>query len=103
MKEVIEKYPNGKTKYHKDSNGREVWYNEMGKITRIRHADGREDIRNYNEAGICIYFKNNKGDICEYNDFGLPTYKKIKNKEETWEYDETGKKCICHTLKEYFN
>jgi hypothetical protein len=103
MKEIIEKYSNGQRKYNKASTGRETWYNEAGQILRIKYPNGNDGIRRYNADGICIYFKNVDGDICKYNDFGLPTYKKTKNTEETWEYDETGKKCICHTLKEYFD
>ena len=101
MKEIVEKYDN-QVKHRKNIQGKEIWYNEAGQIIRIIHQDGREDIRQYNNEGICIYFKSYTGDLYEYNDYHLPTYKKTKNTEETWEYDETNKKCICHTLKEYF-
>ena len=103
MKELIERYDNGQRKYCKDIHGKEIWYNEAGQVTRIKYIDGSEDIREYNEAGICISIQIRTGDIYKYNDYHLPTYKKTKNKEEIWEYDESNKKCICHTLKEYFN
>ena len=93
MKEIIKRY----------NDGREIWYDEAGHIIRIKHKNGTEDIRKYNDKGICIYSKFANGNICEYNNNGNLIYKKTKNTEETWEYDEAGIKCICHILKEYFS
>ena len=99
--EVVDRYNNGQVKYRKTITGKEIWYDEAGHVTCMRHPNGTEDIRKYNKAGICIYFKSAAGNEYKYTDFNKPLYKKTHSTEEWWEYNEDGK-CITHTTKEYF-
>ena len=47
--------------YHKDHNGREIWWNEKGDIIHRKYSDGFEEWREYDERGDITHYKNSDG------------------------------------------
>lgn len=73
--------------YSKNTDGSEIWYNELGSIIRHKQLNGREEYYERNEEDVVIYMKDSAGNEMWYNEEGTIVHMKYSTGREYW-YNE---------------
>ena len=74
--------------YSKNTDGSEIWNNELGSIIRHKDSYGREEYYERNEEDVVIYMKDSAGNETWYNEQGIIIHRKYSPSGREYWYNE---------------